>query len=357
MSAAETQKEIAIAYAAPDPQTEQPSAITPPFVWAWVLFVLLIGLAVLAIWLLAPAWNVRVFGNQTQGRAIEVQDCGQDDDGNELYTTTTLFRDTQGQLFAIPTGDDCTDSLSPDETLSLWYLPTDPTSTLSDGGAIGLYIGTGLWLVVTLVCLWFFWRATRAFIRACLQIEAFARVGPPVLTALIILALLLTAVKIAPPGRGNGGPARDYHLGETVTARGHWSVTVQSGQAPRRGAPQNGDSCLQLNISVRNTTNQTLAFNTNQFTLYDPQEHAITTTCSVDVPRIRNAALTAGMMIEGVIAYNVPGSRQQFYLAFQPDPQDAANVASIFWSFQIPQARDFHQPGEAPVAEREAYIR
>src|ERR1051326_2295168 len=158
MSDADTPKGIAIAYVAPDLQAEQPPAIDGPLVWAWMLFMLLIGLAVLATWLAAPAWNVRVFGKETLGRAIQVQDCGQDEDGNEMYKTSTLFKDAQGQFFEIPNGDDCNNSPSPGETVSLWYLPTDPTSTLSEGGAIGLYILTGLWLAVTLACLLFFLR-------------------------------------------------------------------------------------------------------------------------------------------------------------------------------------------------------
>src|SRR5215472_11837984 len=107
MSDADTPKGIAIEYVAPDLQAEQPPALNGAFVWAWMLFLLLIGLAVLAIWLAAPAWNVRVFGKETPGRAIQVQDCGQDEDGNETYTTSTLFKDAQGQLFAIPNGGDC----------------------------------------------------------------------------------------------------------------------------------------------------------------------------------------------------------------------------------------------------------
>jgi hypothetical protein len=357
MSDADMRAGRAIAYAAPDPHAEQPPAITPPFVWAWVLFLLLVGLAVLAIWLAAPAWEVRVFGTEAQGRAIAVQGCGQDEDGNEVYKTSTLFTDAQGQLFAIPNGDDCNNSPAPGETVSFWYLPTDPTSTLSDGGAIGLYLLTGLWLAAVLVCAWFFWRATRAFIRACITREALARLWPPALTALVILALLLAAVRIAPPSRGYGGPARDYHLGQTVTAQGRWAVTVQGAQTPRSGAQAYGTICLQLDITVRNIANRALTLNTNQFTLYDPQDHAISTTCSVDAPRLKNASLAAGRVIEGVMAYSVPASVQQLYLAFQPDPQNAANVAPFFWRFQATQAWGSKPRGEMASVEREANTR
>jgi hypothetical protein len=357
MSTTDTRDGRAIAYAAPDAYAEQPPAIALPFVWAWTLFLLLVGLAVLAIWLAAPAWEVRVLGTEAQGRAIAVQACGQDEDGNTTYKTSTLFEDAQGQLLAIPNGDDCNNSPAPGETASFWYLPTDPTSALSDGGAIGLYILTGLWLAAVLVCVWFCWRATRAFIRACREREARARVWPPALTALVILALLLTAVRIAPPGRGEGGPARDYHLGETVTAQGRWAVTVQGAQTPPSGAQAQGNLCLQLDITARNIADRALTLSTDQFTLYDPQEHAIPTTCSVDAPRLKGAAPEPGAMIEGALAYSVPASAQQLYLAFQPDPQNAANVAPFFWRFQATQAQGSDQREEMASVEREANTR
>lgn len=347
MSDSDKRMEAGLVYALPP--LRQPPRMDLALVLTWMCFLSLVGLAVLAIWLFIPPWQIRLAGNQAQGTAVHVLDCGADDNGDETFLTVFRFRDAQGQLYEVPPGDDCNDLYQNGDPVSLWYLPSDPNRMLSDWDIVGLSILTPLLLIAVLGCGWLFWKAVRYFIRQCVQAKTFTHLWSPVLAALLLLALLVLAVTVAPPQpRSSGGPVRDYQSGETVLVANRWSVTVQGGQRVQVGlsrAPRAGDVCLELDLSLRNLTNRALSFSPDQFALYGPQVQAIHTACQVDTPTLSNVRLLPGTMIEGERVYEVSASFRQFYLAFQPDPQNEAS--RLFWRLQVTLAARQHQVGEA----------
>jgi hypothetical protein len=187
---------VGLAYVLPTLSEEEPPRIYQAFVWVWILFLILVGLAVLAIWLFVPPWYIRLAGSETRGMLLQVQDC-EIQDGDEGFLMLIRFRDTRGQLYELPPGDYCDSEHNNGDTLPLWYLPTDPTRALSYSDAIGVYIATSLLLIAVLVSGWLFLRNARSFIRICIRAEAPARLYPPALAALLVLALLVLVSRIS----------------------------------------------------------------------------------------------------------------------------------------------------------------
>ncbi len=295
------------------------------------IFFVLVLLLIPALWGVFPNWYIRLAGTEAPGRAAYVDDC--QDDG-PTYKTSVIFQDAQGQLHEIP-GDTCTNFYQDGEQLSVWYLPNDPTSTLIGGGnAEFLTFLTGFWLVFTLLLLLFFgimvWELRKASVRE----EDFSTFWRLILCCLLILAPVLVAVLLYPPSTPNPkiGPARDFHPGETVSVAGRWAVTVQGVQVASASA---GSLCLEIDITLSNTTPQPLSFDVRQFTLYDAQEQALTTSCSIDATKLANVSLAPGQVIQGALAYRVAASLRQSYLAFQPDPDNATNVGRSFWRLKL----------------------
>ncbi|HLW03712.1 MAG TPA: DUF4352 domain-containing protein [Ktedonobacterales bacterium] len=301
------------------------------------LFIVLVILAVPGTWLIIPSLYIQVTGHATQGKASIVADCG-DDDGSEDYQATILFKDSQGQLFEIPPNNTCTNFINDGDSLALWYLPDNPSSTfVLSGIAFFFYIMCGFWLLVTLPCLFFFLRATLALLRTSVQAGVFFRLWRPALICLIVLTPLLVFIHFFPPGQASG-PSRNYHLGETVAVDGRWAVTVQGGQPVQEGVnPQDGYVCVELDITLRNLTNQALSLDEGQFALYDTHEQTLDNTCSLRATTLNTSSLAPGDTFAGAIAYQVPIGASQFYLAFQPDPDNALSVARSFWQVQVTQ--------------------
>ena len=149
----------------------------------------------------------------------------------------------------------------------------------------------GIWLVGTLIALFFFARITLRLLKASARLGEFGRLWRPALVCLVVFALLLGAVKLFPAGLASG-PTSNYHLGSTVSVDGRWAVTVQGGHPAQVGldfAPKDGTTCVELDVTVRNLTNQTLSFEEDEFALYNAQVQAITPTCSVDSGELSDA--------------------------------------------------------------------
>jgi hypothetical protein len=314
-----------------------------------ILFVALVILSIPAIWLFVPNIYIQVAGHQTQGVETIVADCGSDD-GSDDQQAATLFIDDQGQFHEIPANGTCTNFYTEGESVPVWYLPNNPSSTyILNGVSIFLYIFLILWLVAAVAALIFFARTTLRLIRASIQTGELARLWRVALLCLLVLAPLLLVVKLLPPGQPNASGS-NYRPGAAVPIDGRWAVTVQGGHPVQVGlsaAPSDGDICLELDITLRNITTQTLAFNTDQFALYDAQAKAIIDTCPLQTTGLSSIEnMNPGEMTSGIVAYQVPISQQPVYLAFQPDPDNAPSVARSFWRIQVTQAGRNHQPGE-----------
>lgn len=120
--------------------------------------VCLIALAILAIpamLLGVPAWRVRTQGVQVQGTATLAESCGSSRDENgtegpETFQVIIRFTDQQGRPHQVGSHWACNNFYNDGEPVSLWYLPNDPSTFLTAGEAIWLYIITAVWGVIVL---------------------------------------------------------------------------------------------------------------------------------------------------------------------------------------------------------------
>src|SRR5579862_2926060 len=128
-----------------------------PLVGVLVSFSILVALAIPAIWELVPASYTWLTGKQVQGIAYLVRDCHQtDDNGDELYEVTFLYKDAQGQLQESTSGTDCRSDFANGQSVSAWYLPNEPGGVLfNDGLQIVYFAFLLLALAGMLVCLGF----------------------------------------------------------------------------------------------------------------------------------------------------------------------------------------------------------
>ncbi len=123
------------------------------------IVVCLIALAVLAIpavLLGVPAWHVRTQGVQTQGTAILTASCGTTPDENggegpETFQVTIRFTDQQGHTHEVGSHWACNNFYNDGERVSLWYLPDNPSTFLTAGEAVWLYVATAIWGIIVLV--------------------------------------------------------------------------------------------------------------------------------------------------------------------------------------------------------------
>jgi len=345
-----TRKRARPAPALPAAQEGEPPGIAGTL----TIFFFLALLLVPAIWGLVPNWYLRLAGTEARGRAVHVAAC---EDGNGIgdgpsFQTSVIFQDAQGQLHEIP-GDTCTNLYQDGEPLSVWYLPSDPTSTLIGGDNTEfLKFFTGFWLAFALLLGFVFWGFVWDLKQACVRREDFSRLRWMIFGCMLILAPVLMAVSLHPPSTSNPkiGPARDFHPGETVAVDGRWAVIVQGTQVAPVAA---GSLCLEIDVTLRNTTSQALAFEVSQFSLYDAQEQALTTSCPLeDATRLASVSLAPGQVTRGVLAYQVAASLHQGYLAFQPDQAHATDVGRSFWSLEVTPAGSIAQAGSRMTEPR-----
>ena len=192
-------------------------------------------------------------------------------------------------------------------------------------------------MIATVISLIFFVRVLAVLLRFLPRLDGLGRLGLPALICLVPLALLLVAANIFPAGQPNGS-GRNYHLGETVSVDGRWAVMVQLGHPETQlAAPEDGTFCVELDVTLRNLTNQSLSLGDDQFTLYDGQANSIDTQCSVGANGLSVSGLAPGRTLSGMIAFAVPLGMSQFYLAFQPDPQNDGSVVQSIWQILVTQ--------------------
>jgi hypothetical protein len=313
-----------------------------PLIWALLNAAFLVIFAIPLIWELAPATYTWLAGQKAQGIVYLVQDCHDtDDNGKELYEQTFLYKDAQGQLQESTSGSDCRNEFTDGQAVSVWYLPSEPGSVLfDDGSQIAIFVFTIGDLAIMLVMLGYLLRYGWALVKACGQVESFKRLLWATLGCLVIFAPLLGLLHFWPPpsNQDGNGPTHNFHLGQTVIAENRWAVTIQSGQVGVIHTTDAGKVCLELNITLRNVTHQTLPFQANQFTLLDAQIKPRSALCQADTPALGNATLTPGAALTATNFYEVPASPRQFYLAFRPDPQDEDNTGRYFWTIQATQS-------------------
>jgi hypothetical protein len=301
-----------------------------------VLFAVLVLLVMAGIWGFGPLGYIRLVGNEAQGVIYHVNDCGTNDDGDEAYQETVVFRDAKGQLQESTSGSTCTNDFANGETHAIWYLPALPGSAFIGGPGGRFYIVSAVWLVLVVTCLVSLFLMTRARVRACIQAENFARLWQGGLGCLVMVLPLLVLLHFFPPSpdQGQSGPAHNFRAGETVAVDGRWAISVQ----PVRPAAQSGGTvCLELDVTLRNTTQQAQSVAVSQFTLFDGEAQEINPSCSVDAPKLSDSQVAPGAVIMGALAFKAPASLRECYLAFRPGTPEE-NVGRYFWRLQVTSA-------------------
>jgi hypothetical protein len=304
------------------------------FWWVLSLFACLVLLTLAGIWDFAPFWSALLSGSEAQGVVYAVRDCGKNDDGDETYQETMVFRDAQGQLQETTSGADCASDFAPGDTVAIWYLPSLPgTSIPGEANVIVFLVFSAIYLVCVVFCLVVFLRRARALLRACALAEAFGRLWLTGLVCLLMVVPLPLLLHFFPPPshQDGNGPSHNFLAGETVAVDGRWAVSVQPG---RRAVQSAGTVCLELDVTLRNTTRQTMPVAASQFTLFDGQARALATACSVDTPKLSNSQVAPGAVITGALAFKVPTSLRACYLAFRPGTPEE-NTGRYFWRLQV----------------------
>lgn len=306
---------------------------------AWVLglFVCLVLIALPGIWDFLPFWSVLLAGSEAHGVVYAVRDCGRNDDGNETYQETMLFRDAEGQLQETTSGADCTSDFAPGDTVAIWYLPSLPgTAIPGEGNIIVFLVFSAAYLACVVFCLIVLLIKVRALLKACAQEEAFGRVWLAGLVCLLMLVPLPLLLHFFPPPshQDGDGPSQNFRAGETVAVDGRWAVSVELGKSAAQSA---GTVCLELDVTLRNTTKQAMAVAVSQFTLFDGQAKTLDTSCSVDTPKLSDSRVAPGAVIAGALAFKVPASLRECYLAFRPGTPEE-NTGRYFWHLQVSPA-------------------
>ncbi|HLW01884.1 MAG TPA: DUF4352 domain-containing protein [Ktedonobacterales bacterium] len=337
----------------------QPSQGKPSVVLLLLLVLCFFGLVVGSlpfIWLIVPGMYISLTGQVAHGVYYQIKDCHFTDDNasdtnGEVFESTVLYRDTQGQLQETTTGNDCTSffDIGPDpivngarastngKPVTIRYLPGLPGTTVADGSFWGFVLWGGIILQVPLYSLGGFLYLAHKLIRRCQRTEQYTRLRQAVLGCLVVLVpLALLLWQFPPPiNQAHNGPTQNFRPGQTVDAEQRWAVTIQGalpGQALLTRSPDAGNLCLELKITLSNLTRQPLAFAPEQFTLYDVQITPRSVPCALDVSPLASATVAPGATLEGVSAFEVPASARQFYLAFRPNPQGEENVGRYFWT-------------------------
>ena|GEM_PF-2206831 len=110
-----------------------------------------------------------------------------------------------------------------------------------------------------------------------------------------------------------------HHIGETVNVQGIWSVTISNPQLTLVGVqnpPTSGETCLFVQVRVKNSSSQQRDLSPAQFTLYDMEGAQLASLCGV-ATALAGMSLSPGDTAQGVMVFGVPTSDQQFRLAFQ----------------------------------------
>jgi hypothetical protein len=145
----------------------------------------------------------------------------------------------------------------------------------------------------------------------------------------------MLASLLPPPGHQDGdGPTHNFRAGETVAVDGSRAVSVQQERSLAQFA---GMVCLELDVTLRNTTHQAMPVAARRFAFFDGQARALDTSCSVYPPRLSASQVAPGDVQTVALAFKVPASLRECYLVSRPGTPEE-NTGRYFWCLQVPSA-------------------
>jgi hypothetical protein len=314
------------------------------FVFAMTTF-----LGWLLIW---PGWQARLFGVQAQGVVQDISVCS-DSGGGEValrgvpllsiqdnVQPTVQFTDRQGQTHVV--NDVICGSYGIGEQVTLWYLPSNPTtfSLENDKGTLMLF--TILDAPAAAVSLLFvLWLALRFFLlvavgaRAASQgnayVGGFPQMGGQMGGAPQMWGGQMSGAPQMWGGQVGGGG--NHRRGEAVAVDGRWTITLtdaypSQGEAHASAAPGRYD--LMLWLTLYNTSAEPLNFGQTAFRLYDVAgvEYQRVPAIEGSMPGL----IQPGSSESAGLAFDVPGTLRQFRLGFYPP---AAFTAQANWDIAV----------------------
>ncbi len=280
-----------------------------------------LGSLILGFLIVFPGWHARLGGMQAQGTVVSISDCPQSDSGGgdvalRMYhplvdivsnvLPTIQFTDNQGRQQTVDYST-CGD-YGEGETVTLWYVPSDPSTIFLAQDMPLLFILTGVMALMDLP----FLLAILLVLFPLLGRLAFgaigaARRGPTILPA------------FGSMGSVDTGP-RNHRVGETVDVDERWAVTLTSAypsQGNEYARPAPGRFFLILLVTLRNASSQPLDMNSVVFRLVDTagREYPEALAPEVSVP---TGMLQPGNLAFATLAFDLPGTTRQLHLNFYP---------------------------------------
>ncbi len=283
-----------------------------------VVALFLFGLSFLFIAIFVyPGWRARLTGVETQATVVSLADCPESSDsgGVVLLPTHALrpldnnveptiqFTDINGQTDQVQYN--VCGSYDIGETLSIWYVPSDPNSIFVTQDStlfiiITIFLG-GLGLVSVLLLLWFggrflFFLATGN--RMALQGTSGASYGPQM-------------------GANQFSGSKHYRLGVPTTVEGRWEIAptnayVSAGDTRTSAAP--GRYFLILTVLLRNVSREAHYPGQAMFRLYDAIGTEFTRVQTLESPPLDH--IQPGASASLTLAFEVPGTQRQFRLSY-----------------------------------------
>lgn len=305
-----------------------------------VIALFVFALTTLLGWLFfLPGWQARLFGVQTQGIVQNISDCSSSDSGGggvvlrsiplvaiqDNVQPTIQFTDRQGHTYVVD--DHICGSYGIGEQVTLWYLPSNPSSiSLPDDLGTLVVFSVIDALVAGIALLFVLWFVVRSLflvavgMRVARQGSVYAG-GFPQMGGQIGSAPQMWGGQVS--GSGN------HQKGETVAVDGRWAITLtgsypSQGDGPASAAP--GRYFLMLWLTLSNTSAEPLNFGQAAFRLYDVAgvEYQRVPAVEGSLPGL----IQPGGSASAGLAFDVPGTLRQFRLSFYPP---AAFSAQAHW--------------------------
>lgn len=265
-----------------------------------------------------PALHARLSGVETVGTVVSISACPEDNSGGDMVfhpgqalkplddnvEPTIRFTDLSGHTDE--TQYNVCGTYDIGETLSIWYVPSDPGSIFVPQDMVLIIILAIIFgimgLIGLILLLWF--GARFLFLLAAGGRVAFQGGSP---------------TNYSPPQMGanpvSGGA--NYRIGQPATVEDRWSVTpirAYPSQGDMRASPAPGRYFLMLAITLRNVSREPVYPGQAMFRLYDGFGTEYTRVQTLESPLQGHIQPGASTML--MLAFDVPVTQRQVRLSY-----------------------------------------
>ncbi len=317
---------------ASSPKKQRSAGLTGVFITLFLLGMSLLFIAIFAY----PSWRARLSGVQTQGTVVSVSDCTDDDSGDTVLHAMVAYDDNVEPTIQFTDIYGHTDQEQYDicgsydvgETLTIWYVPSDPSSIFVPADTTSLLflsiaLGT-LGAVSLLLLLFFVFRILFVLAtggRVSIWGNPFSRVSPAIAGNLYRNRMVIQGGRVinlsgAPPMMANQFPgSRNHPAWQPATVEGHWWVmptSARPSQGDERTSAVPGRYFLLLNVTLRNVSQEPRYPSQAMFRLHDSLGTEYSRVQALESPF--QASVQPGGTTELTLAFDVPSAQRQFQL-------------------------------------------